>query len=565
LIAQASKRTILYKNTVIASMPTALPPELYYLSNFRSALAWVGERYADLLTTEELAFISDFEAAEWRAQALLVRMIMRRGCHFRLSKLDYPEIGDCHAAALPLLEHDWVSEQAPLTAVEVAELLRKDELLAHLPLLDRRSSQTKAELLDQLLAQDLPAQPFTAWCPALSDRLLSLQVDELCNRLRLMFFGNLAQDWSEFVLADLGIYRYESVGISPESRGFRCRQDLEDYLRLRELRIRFEEGEAVEAVLPPLLSFSSDNPYLNSRQSRQLFHIAQHLEKCGELEQALTVYQRSEYTQARWRQIRVLEQLGRDADAHEQALVFSAIPKSDEERQRLERALTRLQRKLGLPMAKRPKAVEASRIELTLPTPGHGSVEVAVRDHFSTEQAPVHYVENTLLCSLFGLLCWDAIFAPLPGAFFHPFHSGPVDLYSADFYARRQDIFDECLARLQQPDYPQLILERYREKVGIQSPFVFWTLLDEPLLELALHCIPAQHLQACFARLLQDVKANRAGMPDLIQFFPAEQRYRMIEVKGPGDRLQDNQKRWLAFAAEQGIPVEVCYVSWDAA
>ena len=165
-------------------MPTALPPELYYLSNFRSALAWVGERYADLLTTEELAFISDFEAAEWRAQALLVRMIMRRGCHFRLSKLDYPEIGDCHAAALPLLEHDWVSEQAPLTAVEVAELLRKDELLAHLPLLDRRSSQTKAELLDQLLAQDLPAQPFTAWCPALSDRLLSLQVDELCNRDR---------------------------------------------------------------------------------------------------------------------------------------------------------------------------------------------------------------------------------------------------------------------------------------------------------------------------------------------------------------------------------------------
>ena len=54
-------------------------------------------------------------------------------------------------------------------------------------------------------------------------------------------------------------------------------------------------------------------------------------------------------------------------------------------------------------------------------------------------------------------------------------------------------------------------------------------------------------------------------MPDLIQFYPAERRYRMIEVKGPGDRLQDNQKRWLAFAAEQGIPVEVCYVSWDAA
>ena len=53
-----------------------------------------------------------------------------------------------------------------------------------------------------------------------------------------------------------------------------------------------------------------------------------------------------------------------------------------------------------------------------------------------------------------------------------------------------------------------------------------------------------------------------AGMPDLIQFYPAERGYRMIEVKGPGDRLQDNQKRWLAFCAEHGMPVEVCYVTW---
>lgn len=68
MIAHASKRTILYMNTVIASMPTPHPPELYYLSNFHTALAWVGERYADLLTTEELAFISIFEAVEWRAQ-----------------------------------------------------------------------------------------------------------------------------------------------------------------------------------------------------------------------------------------------------------------------------------------------------------------------------------------------------------------------------------------------------------------------------------------------------------------------------------------------------------------
>lgn len=37
----------------------------------------------------------------------------------------------------------------------------------------------------------------------------------------------------------------------------------------------------------------------------------------------------------------------------------------------------------------------------------------------------------------------------------------------------------------------------------------------------------------------------------------------MIEVKGPGDRLQDNQLRWLAFCEEHGMPVTVCYVQWQ--
>jgi hypothetical protein len=546
-------------------MPAPLPVELYYLSNFRTALAWVAERYADLLTDEEQAFIAAFTRLPWPSQALLVRMIMRKGCHFRLSKLDYPEIGDCLSAAGPLLELGWVSTQALLTAEEMADLLRKDEVLNHLPLVDRRSAQKKSALLEQLRVLALPAQPFNTWCAALDDQLLSLQVGELCDRLRLMFFGNQAQDWSEFVLADLGIYRYESVDIRPESRGFQCRQDLEDYLHLRQLRISAEQGAALAEIVPPLLAFHSINPYLCNRRSHLLFQIAQQLEKVGESAMALTLYEQSEHGEARWRQIRVLEQQGQAAEAYERAQVFSAMPVSDEESQRLQRALTRLRRTLGLPAHTAAPAVSEVRTELVLAKPQHGCVEIAVRDHLHQDEAPVHYVENTLLCSLFGLLCWEAIFAPLPGAFFHPFHSGPVDLYSPDFYPRRQHLFEHCLQQLEQADYRQQIKARYQAKFGLQSPFVFWGMLDEAQLDLALHCIPAAHLRACFTRLLHDLKANRAGMPDLIQFFPNEQRYRMIEVKGPGDRLQDNQKRWLHFAAAHGMAVEVCYVRWAEA
>src|SRR3546814_13247420 len=65
-----------------------------------------------------------------------------------------------------------------------------------------------------------------------------------------------------------------------------------------------------------------------------------------------------------------------------------------------------------------------------------------------------------------------------------------------------------------------------------------------------------------FQRILADVSGNRTGLPDLIQLWPEERRYRMIEVKGPGDRLQDNQKRWIDYAHQHGLPIAVCHVQW---
>ena len=91
---------------------------------------------------------------------------------------------------------------------------------------------------------------------------------------------------------------------------------------------------------------------------------------------------------------------------------------------------------------------------------------------------------------------------------------------------------------------------------------MFWDSLTEELLELALSCIPPLHLKKFFERILLDIKSNRSGLPDLVQFWPEERRYRMIEVKGPGDRLQDNQIRSLAYCAAHQIPVAVCYVRW---
>jgi hypothetical protein len=304
--------------------------------------------------------------------------------------------------------------------------------------------------------------------------------------------------------------------------------------------------------------------WLQGRQQKLRFRIAQRLEQAGDLAASLDVYRACTYPGARARAIRVLEKLEHVEEAHALAVSAGQKPEDDAERQQLLRILPRLRRKLGLPKIALPVAPPVPRVDLVLPFPEDGTtVEFAVRDHLSTEEAPAWYVENTLVNSLFGLLCWDAIFLPLPGAFFHPFQQGPADLHSADFVARRRNEFDACLAQLDSGAYVDTIRRRYRAKFGVQSPFVAWDFLGEDLLEVALACLPAPHLRMWFERIMSDVKANRSGFPDLIQFWPTERRYRMVEVKGPGDRVQDNQQRFFEYCIANGMPVAVCYVQWQ--
>ncbi|AOE84516.1 VRR-NUC domain-containing protein [Pseudomonas sp. TCU-HL1] len=540
-------------------MPAALDDPFYYLHNFHTLLDWISERYHDLLDGDEQAFIEDFRALPRASQALLVRMVMRKGTLFRASKLNYPEIGDTRDAAVPLLALGWVDAAAELDLAQLFGLLTLGEVDACFG----KAPGRKAERLENLLAEYDGRRTFADWFPASSDCVYALGLMDICDRLRLMFFGNLYQDWSEFVLADLGIYQYEKVEIDTSARGFRERADLDYYLRLHRWRERFEAGEALEQLLPELPVEPHANPWLDARRRKLLFQVGQHCERCELLEAALGLYGLCGYPGARVRRIRVLERLDAHDDAFDLAQLANAAPESEEEQQHLIRILPRLRRKLGLP--KEPPAGRASvqRIDLVLPQPPEPlSVEHAVLQHFHEDDAPVHYVENTLLNSLFGLLCWDAIFAALPGAFFHPFHNGPADLLSPDFHARRTELFDACLAQLDSADYLTSIRRTFAAKQGLLSPFVYWGNLDEALLDRALACLPATQLKACFQRILADIKSNRSGLPDLIQFWPAERRYRLIEVKGPGDRLQDNQLRWLEFCAQHDIPVEVCYVQW---
>jgi tetratricopeptide (TPR) repeat protein len=544
----------------VSSSPLDNP--FYYLENFRQVLDWISQRYEDLLDEEERAFITVFATLPQPAQALLVRMVMRKGTLFRASKLDYPEIGDVRLAVLPLLACGWVDSRPPLDLNELFHLLRKAELSTCFKNHGVKSSEKKGDLMERLLPHYPHSQALEHWFTEFDEVIFGLQVMPICDRLRLLYFGNLYQEWSEFVLADLGIYRYEKVEFSAESRAISERVDIDVCIELHACRQALDEGSALEDLARRALAIATQNPWLSMRRAKLLFQTGQQAEREQDWPMALSVYAQSSYPGARVRRIRVLERSEAYVDAMALLELAQAEPENDAETQHLLRIQPRLLRKLGGPAKRRQATRTVERLDVSVTPLPDFSVERMIQQHLMQDGGHVHYVENALINSLFGLLCWPAIFAPLPGAFFHPFHSAPADLYSPDFHQRRAGLFDECLTLLEDDRYKQVIRERFVSKFGLQSPFVFWGALTPELLEQALHCLPAEHLRHWFRRLLQDIKANRTGMPDLIQFFPEHRRYRMIEVKGPGDRLQDNQLRWLDFCAEHGMPVVVCYVRW---
>jgi hypothetical protein len=227
----------------------------------------------------------------------------------------------------------------------------------------------------------------------------------------------------------------------------------------------------------------------------------------------------------------------------------------------LQRVAMRSGKKLGRPFTvEQPQ--EPIQESLLLPFDESISVEQAVINHYQATDWRGFHVENDLFTSLFGLLLWQAVYAPVPGAFFHPFQARPKDLYSSQFYVQRAELIDNAMSSLVDGSYQQIIRHRWQQKQGITNRFINWRVLSAELLEHALQSIPAEHLQRVFKHMLTDLRHHCSGMPDLVLFNQLANTYELVEVKGPGDRLLEHQKFWLDFYQRNNLPAKVVYVQW---
>jgi len=545
-------------------MAIQLPP-LYYLTHFASVIDWISVRYSDLLRSDDLDFITQFKQLSTDAKALLVRFVIRRQEPLRWSSFSYLEITDTALALGQLVALDLVDNNPVLTADQLLRLAKKEELLAA-PWANEFSKTTaKSVISNWLISQPTQAQSWRDWLPNAVDQIVLFKDHARMDRFRLLFFGNLYQDWSEFVVTDLGHQRYEQVPFDMSSRAFQQERDVAFAHQLYDIGMQTQQGEDLAVLFKELTQDIGDVPeFLLARRQKRLFHLGAAAERIQNWELALSIYEVTHYPGTTYRAVRVREKLNHFEQAYRLASEALSGFLRDDERQQLQRALPRLAKKVGQPVPAKSPPVAINAITLELSSMPSRCIEVSACEALMTETRSVHYVENTLLCGLFGLLFWHVIFAPIPGAFFNPYQRGPSDLFHPDFVDRRQSLIETCFNQLNGMDYSDQILNTWHQKHGLQNPFVIWPALNEALLQEALSVIPAQHLTLIFRRMLDDLRHHTSGLPDLIAFDTSSEitSYQMIEVKGPNDRLQDNQVRWFEFFARHNIPAQVLHVHW---
>ncbi|MBT3273746.1 MAG: VRR-NUC domain-containing protein, partial [Spirochaetales bacterium] len=295
--------------------------------------------------------------------------------------------------------------------------------------------------------------------------------------------------------------------------------------------------------------------------------LARQIERVGDGRTAAEIYNLTSLPPSRERQVRILFSDSSYSEASELCDRILADPLNEEEH---DFALTfshRIEKK-GNPAAKAP-------ISLVIPTQHHDLVDVvpdSVEEYsllgFMENGNDGYYTENTLWGGMFALAFWDIIFLPLTGVFFNPFQSAPADIFTEEFYQRRAHEIDRRLNDISTDDkWPLHFLAMYKEKTGISNAFVNWKLLPIELIVAAIEAIPKIHLTAIFERMVRDLRSNTSGFPDLI-VFPKKSNsftlagdtdlpYLLIEVKGPGDQVQKNQKRWMRYFREIGVPFRV--------
>ncbi|XP_078600608.1 fanconi-associated nuclease 1-like [Branchiostoma floridae x Branchiostoma japonicum] len=173
--------------------------------------------------------------------------------------------------------------------------------------------------------------------------------------------------------------------------------------------------------------------------------------------------------------------------------------------------------------------------------------------------------EGSTYWTLCLLLLWDVVFMEgVADVFRSPYQSCPLDRYADSFYTSRKAAIDSRLEEIRQADTQTLqdwVSSSWSSHDGQACAGLNWdrfTSVEHAQGLVA--CMGGQFLAGVCARLLRDARHCRSGLPDLTVWSTVSRKFKVVEVKGPGDRLSQKQMLWLDYFLSLGAQAEVCHV-----
>ncbi|MEZ5597695.1 MAG: VRR-NUC domain-containing protein [Pseudomonadales bacterium] len=464
-------------------------------------------------------------------------------------------MGDTTAAVASLVDAGLLTRHPATAADRVLGLLTRQELIQQFPFsaaqLGRavRRVELEAAILATNTDRRLRAQlaTYITW--------LQLNGGRSLERLLLLCFGTTRQDLSAFVLRDLGMQRYETYPLG-HAGGFADAATVDRHLAISALEDwlpRLPHITGLHVALLGRLSQADEFRPTERRRSRLLNELGRWHERRGDPDRALACYGISRRHPARERCVRLLRRRNCAGDlAAADALLeaMQAAPWCAEEQTFASRQGGKGRRQTAPATACLPMSDPG--LEFTA-----GAVErMALRELAAGGAWGIH-VENALPLGLTALAYWDVLFAPVAGAFTNLMQNGPHDLFQEDFAHVRRSVIDLCRRRLRMLDDPgALLLRRLEAKSGIACALCNWRVLSPEAVGRIVAAMPRSHLLDLVDTVIEAPYRWRTGFPDLFVVH-ASGGYEFIEVKGPADQLQPQQRAWFDRLHRLGLHASV--------
>ncbi|KAF1386843.1 hypothetical protein PFLUV_G00099070 [Perca fluviatilis] len=174
--------------------------------------------------------------------------------------------------------------------------------------------------------------------------------------------------------------------------------------------------------------------------------------------------------------------------------------------------------------------------------------------------------EGSTFSTLFALLLWDIIFMEgIPDVFRNPYQTCPLDLYTDCFYENRKEAIDARVQLLRESSVETLhdmLEDVWTSQEGKVCSLVNWELFSSlHQAQSLVSCLGGAFLGGVIRRMSKDYRHCRGGLPDLVVWNTSNNSYKLVEVKGPTDRLSQKQQIWLDELQKLGADVEVCHVT----